>query len=74
MSCRSIQKQLSAYVDGQLGEKEIDTVLDHTQKCRVCNQLLNNFRKRIDGFENFLRKIFIPYNSKFPSPHGSPPG
>ncbi|KAJ5070498.1 phosphatidylinositol 3-kinase catalytic subunit type 3 [Anaeramoeba ignava] len=30
------------------------------------NLLFTLIIKRIDGFENFLRKIFIPYNSKFP--------
>jgi len=45
MSCKSVHKQLSAFVDGQLSEMETESALAHAKKCKVCATVLMDFQK-----------------------------
>lgn len=50
MSCKSVQKQLSAYLDEQLSQAEAEAALKHAQSCEKCAHMLAGFRRVQDVF------------------------
>ena len=44
MSCYKIQKNISAYFDGALTEKEKMQVLHHVKECKSCTSLFRHFK------------------------------
>jgi len=48
MSCHEIEKELSAYLDGELPPKEADRVREHIAKCPACARELERLRRVIE--------------------------
>jgi anti-sigma factor RsiW len=43
MNCNKIQKNLSAYLDGELSPREADAVRDHVHGCAACAEILKQY-------------------------------
>ena len=61
MSCSSVQKQLSAYLDGQVSETEAQAALKHAKSCKECGAVFADFR-------NIQDKVITCIAEKHPSP------
>ena len=44
MSCKTIQSQLSAYLDGEMSGHEMQSVRSHIHRCQVCQRELDGLK------------------------------
>lgn len=56
MSCYKIQKNISAYFDGALTEKEKVQVLLHVKKCKQCRSVFQKFQAMQRDIDNNIEK------------------